>query len=308
MQYMMTSKVLCYGGICVDNIIHVPYMPTPGIATTPTHQQFQLGGGATQTAVWLASWDVPVALSGNAIGTDAYAETILEELRDYKTFDMSQIQQQNDVNTPYTRALVPPSGDRYLIEFGYDTAPMCPAEDIKLDQIEILTVNFYYNNTERETSKLAHRAHTEGITVIASDILDDNNHLFAVSDILINSRAVMEKKLPTTDHYEYSIALQAKHGGIVITTDGENQVWVVCENGKTFSVDVPEVDVYDTTGAGDAFRAGVVYGQLHGWALEDSIKLAVASGTLQVERNASVSRPTAFEDVQAIAGELKIIH
>jgi len=302
----MASQVLCYGGICIDNIIHVPYMPTPGIATTPTHQQFQLGGGATQTAVWLASWNIPVTLTGNAIGNDAYAQQILDELQLFKSFDTSQIEQKVDVDTPYTRALVPPSGDRYLIEFGYDTAPMYPADNVQLDGIQILTVNFYYNNTERETQRLAQKAHSQGIQVIASDVLDEDNALYSVSDILINSRAVMEKKLPHTDHYGYSVALQAKHGGIVIMTDGENRVWVINRDGKTFSVDVPKVDVYDTTGAGDAFRAGVVYGQLKGWSLEESTKLAVASGTIQVARNASVTPPASLQDTQVLANTLTI--
>ena len=302
----MKTKVLCYGGICIDNIIHIPYMPTPGIATTPSHQQFQLGGGATQTALWLASWQVPVALTGNAIGIDAYAQQILEELHNFECFDSSQIQQKKDVHTPYTRALVPPSGDRYLIEFGYDTAPMNPAENIHLDGIEILTVNFYYNNEERETQRLAQKAHAQGIQVIASDVLDEANPLFSTSDILINSRAVMEKTLPNTDHYDYSHALQAKHGGIVIMTDGENRVWVVNRDGGTFSVDVPKIEVYDTTGAGDAFRAGIVYGQLEDWSLEDSIKLAVASGTLQVARDASNNPPLSLQEVLEIAHTLKV--
>lgn len=302
----MTSQVLCYGGICIDNIIHVPYMPTPGIATTPTHQQFQLGGGATLTAVWLANWQVPVALTGNSIGTDDYAQQILDELHCFKSFDTSQIQQNAEVHTPYTRALVPPSGDRYLIEFGYDIVPMNPVENIRMDGIKILTVNFYYNNEERETQRLAQKAHSQGIQVIASDVLDDNNALFAVSDILINSRAVMEKKLQGINHYDYSVALQAKHGGIIIMTDGENRVWVVNRDGKTFSVDVPQVNVTDTTGAGDAFRAGIVYGQLEGWALEDSIKLAVASGALQVVRDASVTPPASLQEAQSIADTLSI--
>jgi sugar/nucleoside kinase (ribokinase family) len=302
----MNPNVLCYGGICVDNIIHVPYMPTPGIATTPTHQKFQLGGGASQTAVWLARWQVPVTLAGNAIGNDYYAQQILEWLTVYKTFDTQQIQQVEQVDTPYTRAIVPPSGDRHLIEFGYDTAPMCPADDISLDDIKILTVNFYYNNPERETPRLAKRAKAQAITVIASDVLDEDNELFTVSDILINSRAVMEKKFPNINHYDYSIMLQEKFGGIVIMTDGENQVWVVNHDGKTFSVGVPKMSVTDTTGAGDAFRAGIVYGQLHGRVLEDSVKLAVASGTLQVERDASTTPPASFEETLSLAKTLSV--
>ena len=304
----MKSQVLCYGGICVDNIIHVPYMPTSGIATTPTHQQFQLGGGATQTAIWLANWKVPVALSGNAIGTDLYAQQILKELREFKTFDTTQIHQKAHVETPYTRAIIPPSGDRYLIEIGYDIVPMCPAKDLNLDNIEIVTVNFYYNNAEQETQRLAKRAKAEGIMVIASDVLDEDNDLFAISDILINSRAVMEKMLPSENHRDYSVILQAKHGGIVIMTDGENRVWVINREGQTFSIDVPQVKIYDTTGAGDAFRAGLIYGILQNWDLEASVKLAVASGTLQVKRNASTTPPASFEETLSLANTLTVIH
>lgn len=295
---MLTSKVLCYGGICVDNIIHVPYMPTPGVATTPTRQQFQLGGGATQTAAWLAQWGVPVRLSGNAIGTDPYAEQIMAWLTTYDTFDVRSIQQSSDVTTPYTRAIVPPNGDRYLIEFGYDTAPMVKVEALDLSDIDILTVNFYYNNPEQETSKVAKIAHEQGITVVASDVLDENNILFESSTVLINSRAVMAKMLPEIDHRTYLIELQKKHGGIVIMTDGAHPTFTVGHHGKTFETAVPHVEVHDTTGAGDAFRAGIVYGLLHQWILEDCVKLAVAAGSLQVKRDASIQAPSTLREAQ----------
>lgn len=300
----MQANVLCYGGICVDNIIHVPYMPTPGVATTPTRQHFQLGGGATLTASWLASWGVPVTLTGNAIGTDAYGKQIIDWLEHYPSFSSDLIQQSDNVTTPYTRALVPPNGDRYLIEFGYDKAPMHQAEAIPLDHIDIVTVNFYYNNPERESERLTARAFAEGKIVVASDIIEDSNPIFHTSNILINSRAVMNKILPDDDHMQYSIDLQAKHGGIVIMTDGESDVLVVDRDGTTFSVAVPQVAVNDTTGAGDAFRAGIVYGQIHQLSLEDSVKLAVAAGTLQVKRDASVTPPDTLEKTLQFSSQL----
>jgi len=302
----MQSKVLCYGGICVDNIIHVPYMPTPGVATTPTRQHFQIGGGATQTAVWLANWDVPVSLTGNHIGTDAYGQQVLAWLEQYPSFSSHRLQQSDKVETPYTRALVPPNGDRYLIEFGYDTAPMHAADTIDFTGIDIVTVNFYYNNPERESQRLASLAHAQGITVIASDVIEDTNPMFDTSDILINSRAVMHKILPDHDHHQYSVALQEKHGGLIIMTDGDNSVWVVKHDGSTFSMDVPAVDVNDTTGAGDAFRAGVIYGHLNGLSVEESVKLAVAAGTLQVKRDASTTPPSTLADVQQFATQITI--
>ena len=293
----MNPTVLCYGGICVDNIIHVPYMPTPGVATTPTHQQFQLGGGAALTAVWLAHWSLPVRLSGNAIGTDHHAEQIISWLRAYPAIDTNDIQQSPEVISPYTRAIIPPSGDRYLIEIGYNTAPMVKAGDIDLNGIKILTVSFYYNNPEQETQRLAKIAHDKGITVIASDVLDEENPLFKTSSILINSRAVMEKILPDINHRDYTIDLQKKYGGVVIMTDGENPVLAVDQNAKTYSIEVPQVNVYDATGAGDAFRAGIIYGLLQDWALEDSLKLAVTTGSQQVERDASTTPPTNLPNI-----------
>ncbi|GAC1653146.1 MAG: hypothetical protein NVS4B8_28490 [Herpetosiphon sp.] len=40
------------------------------------------------------------------------------------------------------------------------------------------------------------------------------------------------------------------------------------------------VNVIDTTGAGDSFDAGFVYGYLHGWSLERTVRLACACGSL----------------------------
>ncbi len=304
----MSERVLCYGGICVDNIIHVPYMPTAGVATTPTRQQFQLGGGATLTATWLASWGIDVSLTGNAIGKDAYGQDIIQWLEAYPSFSSALIQQSDSVETPYTRALIPPSGDRYLIEFGYDKAPMHPAEAISLHNIDIVTVNVYYNNAERESERLAAKAYAQGKTVIASDIIEPSNPIFTTSDILINSRAVMNKILPEEDHKQYSASLQKQHGGIVIMTDGEQPVFVIDRDGSTFSIEIPEVDVHDTTGAGDAFRAGIVYGQINELSLEDSVKLAIAAGSLQVMRDASTTPPSSLDDTKKLSQSLGIMN
>ena len=43
---------------------------------------------------------------------------------------------------------------------------------------------------------------------------------------------------------------------------------------------VVPVDVVDTTGAGDSFDAGFLYGVLAGWPLRDALDLGVACGSL----------------------------
>ncbi len=44
-----------------------------------------------------------------------------------------------------------------------------------------------------------------------------------------------------------------------------------------------EVNVVDTTGAGDTFDAGFLYGYLHGWSLKKSLRFACACGSLSTQ-------------------------
>lgn len=50
--------------------------------------------------------------------------------------------------------------------------------------------------------------------------------------------------------------------------------------GQTVRVPSISVQVVDTVGAGDSFNAGFLYGYLHGWSLEESLRLAAVCGAL----------------------------
>ena len=52
---MTQYDVFCYGEIGVDNIIQVPHLPNPELATFPTSDSYHIGGAAANTAVWLAT-------------------------------------------------------------------------------------------------------------------------------------------------------------------------------------------------------------------------------------------------------------
>jgi len=58
----------------------------------------------------------------------------------------------------------------------------------------------------------------------------------------------------------------------------------------------PPARVVDTTGAGDSFNAGFVYGQLAGWGLERSLRFACACGARSTEgRGGTDAQPTLAE-------------
>lgn len=63
------------------------------------------------------------------------------------------------------------------------------------------------------------------------------------------------------------------------------------------------VNVVDTTGAGDSFDAGFLYGYLHHWELERSLRLACACGSLStLGMGGTSAQPTLEEALVALKG------
>jgi sugar/nucleoside kinase (ribokinase family) len=61
------------------------------------------------------------------------------------------------------------------------------------------------------------------------------------------------------------------------------------------------VEAIDTTGAGDSFDAGVLYGYLHGWNMEKSLQLGCACGSLStLARGGTDGQPTLRQALRAL--------
>jgi sugar/nucleoside kinase (ribokinase family) len=60
--------------------------------------------------------------------------------------------------------------------------------------------------------------------------------------------------------------------------------------------------VVSTTGAGDNFDAGFLYGYLAGWPVEVSLKFATACGSLSTQAMGGTGYQPAFEEALQAAG------
>jgi sugar/nucleoside kinase (ribokinase family) len=68
----------------------------------------------------------------------------------------------------------------------------------------------------------------------------------------------------------------------------------------------PVVEAVDTTGAGDTFDAGFLYGYLHGWEAKDSLRLALAGGSLSTRAVGGTSAQPTLEDAMVLAATIRI--
>jgi adenosine kinase len=64
------------------------------------------------------------------------------------------------------------------------------------------------------------------------------------------------------------------------------------------------VSIVDATGAGDAFKAGLLYGLYAGLDLPHAVCMAVAAGVLKVGRLGAVTHPPTVAEVNTLAATL----
>jgi sugar/nucleoside kinase (ribokinase family) len=83
-------------------------------------------------------------------------------------------------------------------------------------------------------------------------------------------------------------------------------VHVVAKDGSQFWVTPPDLRTVDTTGAGDAFKAGVIYSLHRGWYLETAIKWGVTVGSLNTTRVGAVIQPPTLAEIEPIIGTVKV--
>jgi sulfofructose kinase len=147
-------------------------------------------------------------------------------------------------------------------------------------------------------------------TIVSADI--DNIYeglpeLLQLIDILITSSEFPQRLTGIGDERTSLVELKARYGcALVGMTLGARGALVYCENEfiESPAFAVPG-GVRDTTGAGDAFRGGFIYGLLRGEDIEASLRFANAVAALKCRQlGARAALPSESELREFLAGQI----
>ncbi|MCA1850702.1 MAG: carbohydrate kinase family protein, partial [Acidobacteria bacterium] len=133
-------------------------------------------------------------------------------------------------------------------------------------------------------ARMAREARAAG-TIVSADI--DNVYpglpeLLPLIDVLISSKEFPRLLTGMTDAHAALVEIKARYGcALVGLTKGGRGATVLCEGEflETPAFQVPGGCV-DTTGAGDAFHGGFLYGLLQGEDIESSLRIGCAVAAL----------------------------
>jgi sugar/nucleoside kinase (ribokinase family) len=306
---MAAHRVLCYGGIAVEAFINLPHQPKLGIAHIICDETYRLGGGSANVAEWLGSWNVPTRLSGYAIGYDRHGDRLWNWLNEHPSIDLSYLLRSHEIDTLVSRTIPFPDGNRYLLCIGYAQVTITPPKPELLEGVSILEIAFYNGQPRGNVAseQMAKMAITKGINIVAMDLLDPMVNLVPITSVIINSAASILEIYPGVDTLKHCLNIHAQSKGVVILTDGNHPIHAVDKDGTHYSVNPPEVTAVETTGAGDSFRAGIIYGMMNEWPLAESLRWATAVSALQVQRSLVQDRVPSKEQIAKIAAKITVL-
>ncbi|MCB0200350.1 MAG: carbohydrate kinase family protein [Anaerolineae bacterium] len=291
--------VICYGTISADNIVYVPYIPTPRRDSQVQAEFSRLGGEAATVARVLSTWGLRVAIVGNILGEDRWGNFIRQELASYSGIDTRYVTTQPGVRSPFCRIMVTPDGERSILGYWFDETPKSRLDEDMMRRARLLSVDVYGQSERDEAARIARAL---GRTVVSADAIWPNYPLAGLSDIIVISRDFLTSYFPGVYIYDHALGLQQAGAGSVVVTHGKKPVLVVDEHGRPATVEPFPVRAIDTTGAGDVFKAAVIYGHLQGWDLMRATRFACAASALYVGQSRGDDAVPSLERVRRLAG------
>lgn len=296
------TDVYCFGHVSTGQILRLKgrYPAPEGYAeigeTLENH-----AGEATGSALVLARLGASVALEGNWIGDTPACRRTLEFLRACG-IDCSGLVVKPGY--PGVNEIVVSDGDtrtvfgRYIdLLFTTPQWEMPGVERIRAARLACVDPSF-----GEATLLVARTAKAAGRPLVTSDARADSP-LAALADAIVISNEFLRREYPDAvppgePRARLFADYRARCPGLVVFTDGSDPLWYGRGSGKTRGELPPfPVKVVDSAGAGDSFRGGLIYGLLHGWSDEYSLRFACAVAALVCTTAPGCVHPPTLEQV-----------
>jgi ribokinase len=300
----LTVELVGFGALNRDVLYRVPEIVLNG-ETFVESSTLATGGSAANTCRALARWGVSTGFVG-AVGDDPDGSALLAALRD-SDVDVSHVAVKTGVPTGRVMGLVDPQGHRSLyVDPGANSHLV--ESDIPLETLahtqRLHLASFVDASQLLLQEKVIKHLFTTQFTRSIADGVAKRALSFAPGQIYARlGRDRLAEILQRTEILFVNETEAEQLGGVVSLLASDCQVVVVTLGSRGSRIITAEgslctsafqSDVVDTTGAGDAFAAGFLYGRLQGKALDTCARWGnwVASRVIQ-SPGADTGLPTA---------------
>jgi ribokinase len=296
--------IVVVGSLNMDLVVEVPKIPQPGETVLGKNFATFPGGKGANQAVAAARLGAKVSLIGR-VGQDAFGDQLLTSAQ-ADGINVSHVGRDDSAATGVAMITVDEEGQNSIaVASGANfrlTADQVREAWAKLDDVDILVMPL---ETPIETIAVAAElARQSGVTVVLNPAparpLPDE--ILASVDVLVPNEPETEQltgmTISTVDDSQAAARqlLTLGVGNVVLTLGRQGALALEGDKDQFALIPACQVDVVDTTAAGDAFVGGIAVGLGEGKSLVDSVRFANAVGALAVTKlGAQPSMPTRDE-------------
>ncbi len=295
--------VVGFGTNAVDFLIVVPEYPEFNSKIALTDYVQAAGGEVATTVVGLSRLGLKTAYAGR-FGTDANGDFGLQTLID-EGVNVRFAEKIAGARTQIAFIVIDErSGERTVI-WHRDKQLSYGEQDAPIESATLGKILHFTPHDTRACLAMAREAKAKN-TIISIDIdnvFDGIDELLPLVDIFISSAEFPEKLVGIADKKESLREIKRRFDcKIVGMTLGETGSLMLCDDQfiESKGFQVPN-GCKDTTGAGDAFRVGFLYGLLKGESVETAAQMANAVAALKCrELGARTALPNNSELMELI--------
>ena len=290
---MSKPRVAVMGSFIVDLMARAHHLPVHGETVKGTHFMIGPGGKGSNQGVAACRSGAEVTMI-TKIGADAFSKIALDSFRK-EGMDTTFVIEDARYPTGTALIMVDENTSENQIVVTLGACDHISPEEIESAQalIEKSNVLLVQLETNMEAIlKVVDIAHSKGIKVILNPapapLSPLPDELLAKIDIITpnetEASVISGIKVSTFEDAGKAARLIKRKGvGTVIITMGGKGAFVLAESAE-YTIDPFEVNVLDTTGAGDAFNGGLATALAEGMDIIHAVQFANATGALSVTK------------------------
>lgn len=272
-------KVSGLGQCCLDYIGKIASYPPPDTKCEFSDMVIQGGGPVATALVALSRWGVSCAFAG-VLGDDQFGAMIKLSLDD-EGIDTGGILVRKGFDSQFAFIAAEPGVGNRTIFWRRPTGPALSPDEIDYRMIRNARV-FHTDGIFTEASLAACKAAKEaGVQVVvdAGSLREGMLELARLSDYFLASATFAEALVGEDKPMDACFKLAELGPRVVGVTLGPKG-YVALDRGRMIRRPAYPVAAVDTTGCGDVFHAGFIYGLIEKWNVDKCFDFAAWAGAM----------------------------
>jgi len=287
--------ILVFGTICIDRVYRIARLPQVGGYASILSDESLLGGEAANTALALKTWGLPIELAGNQLGAGPEGAT-LGRLLEEKGLP-TELLSPGEAPTPVCHVYVTPDGERTMFGIGFgEEGQQQDWDRLPLEEGAWFTADPNLGTLAREAYG---HASQRGMRLYLMDFIQPSDQ-FPAGTFWQCSTDWVGVRGNTQRNVAYVQDFVDRHGCFAVLSDGPNGLVAGSQSHEVRAYPpYPCPQLVDSTGAGDMFRAGMLYGLENGWEIPQCLQFASAAGCLKCQYLGATTHVPSVEEIEA---------